>query len=148
MRGTWRHLLMEGLGLVADAAVGSAVGATQRRGVPSKHPPQHRRHHHVHREIAAHLHTITDTCSLICHITTCYYQCSNESTPMQATLGSGQVLNCSSTSVMAFQHSLFWHFSHNVRAMRRPAGTRKHPHCDKSFKAHPTHGLPKQGVSH
>lgn len=67
-RGTWRHLLVEGLGLVADAAVGSAVGATQRRGVPSKHPPQHRRHHHVHRKIAAHLRTITDTCSLTFHI--------------------------------------------------------------------------------
>ncbi len=58
---------MESLGLVIDAAVGGSIGATQRGGVPSKHPPQHRRHHHVHRKVAAHLHTTTchSLCSLV-----------------------------------------------------------------------------------
>ena len=55
-RGSWlQHLLVEGLGLVGQAAVGGAVLEAQLVGVAAQHPRQHRGHRQVHRHLAAHL---------------------------------------------------------------------------------------------
>ncbi len=49
------YLLVEGLGLVGQAAVGCAVLKAQLVGVAAQHPRQHRRHREIHRHLAAHL---------------------------------------------------------------------------------------------